>query len=249
MTSDNFLKKFEPQNPDEFIWPNDKAKTTIMDYLPNDKGGFGKLHPLLLHGHFGGGKSTIMKRLPYWIDPSFQTANQKLLVADARKNISEMTNSIKRFCEFAPYGGGLKALLIDEADNLDTKIQQGLKGQITDILSYGIDVLIILATNYIDRIDGGLVSRCVTVDMSQRDPERYLPKMKQILADENVEAMSDRALLPIAESAGTDIRELYRKMEQLVDARREQAPPPDQPSGQKHALKLLKVPPGQTGQG
>ncbi len=248
MTGVNFLAKYEPQTPGELIWPSDKAKAAILDYLPSPGDGFGKLHPLLLYGNYGGGKSTIMKRLPYWIDPSFQVPNRKWLVADARKNISEMVHIIKRFTEFEPYGGGMKALLIDEADNLDSKIQQGLKGQITEIVGQNTDVLIVLATNHIDQVDGGIVSRCVTVDMSQRDPERYLPKMREILTAENVGVMTDRALLTIAEAAGSDIRELYRMMEQLVDALRAQQGPPNPPPvagpprSRGSGLTLLKQP-------
>lgn len=217
-----FVNRYAPKRPDDFIWSSDKAEADIRDYLPSHGEGLGDLHPLLLHGAYGGGKTELMKRLPGWIDPNFNELNELWIVADARKNISEMVKTIKRFSQFAPFGGGLKALLIDEADNLDIKIQQGLKGQVTEIVGQDSDVLIIMATNHIEKLDGGLVSRCVQVDMTQRDPERFLPKMREILAAEKVDVLTDRALLTIAEAAGTDIRELYRMMEKLVASQRAQ---------------------------
>ena len=238
-----FVKKYAPLTPDKFIWSSDKAEADILDYLPSPEEGLGDLHPLLLHGSYGGGKTELMKRLPGWIDPNFNKLNELWIVADARKNISEMVKTVTRFSQFAPFGGGLKALLIDEADNLDIKIQQGLKGQITEIVGQDTDVLIIMATNHIDKMDGGLVSRCVTVDMTQRDPERFLPKMRDILKAEKVDMMSDRALLSLAENAGTDIRELYRLMEDLVaDQRALQAISAAQPIVRRTGFTLLKQP-------
>ncbi len=243
----NYLTKYEPRTVDEFIWPSDKAKAAILDTLATPGARFGKLHPHIFHGDYGGGKSTLLKWLPYWIDPNFQELNSLSIVGDARKNISETVQKITRFTEFQAYGGGLKVLRIDEADNLDDQIQQGLKGQITKIISLELDVLIIIATNHLERMDGGIVDRCVTVDMTQRDPERYLPKMREILAAENVDMMTDRALLPYAEAAGTSIRRLYRMMEELVDAHRaqqaqlgQQAPLPGTASGT--GLTLLNQP-------
>ena len=240
MSNLQFEQVYAPKSLDDFIYPSDKAEAAIRSLVPEPGVSFSKLPPVLLYGGYGGGKTSLLKILPYAIDPNFQEPNRHFIKATTRKNLVEVIDGIQRFAQTVAIGGGLKAVCIDEADNLDDKIQQSLKATMTALIGK-VEVLFILTTNYMQRMDGGLLSRSVKVNMDQRDPERFLPRMREILSKEGVAVLPNDWLLPVAEMAGTDIRELYRHMERLVDALREQVSTPSPPKPRR-GLTLLNQP-------
>jgi DNA polymerase III delta prime subunit len=216
-----FEQKYPVRTFDDLIMPNDAVEAALRRYEPvAGEVDFGYKKPLLLEGPYGTGKSTIIEIIGQVKDPNFQNANSLFIDADGRKNIQAFKSRIENFTSTMAINAGLKALKFDELDIMSDELQQLLKMQISEIVSKKLNVQIVMATNHLERVDGGIKSRCTVIPMRHLDPERMLPKMRQILIAEKVMMLPDRALLPIAQRAGGDIRKLYEELEILVDGLR-----------------------------
>lgn len=225
----NFQDEYKPTGFNDIIMPSADAEATLRRYLPPPGGkSFGLLKPLILHGPYGTGKTTVLDLIGPMKDPTFQSANFLSVTASGRKNAKTFLSTIQRFTTTMAFGGGMKVLAFDEVDIIADELQQLLKAQITEMTNLGLDVLIVMTTNHLERVDGGIMDRSIAVDMTPTDPMRFLPHMREILIAEKVPMVTDDLLLPIAVKAGTSIRQLYNEMEIVVEGLRalQALPPP-----------------------
>ena len=82
----------------------------------------------------------------------------------------------------SPNGSEMFYVNIDEADMLSVQYQGALKS----LMSERTHVLFILTTNYIDKIDRGIRSRCEKVPLDPAPAERWMDRARLILNQEKI---------------------------------------------------------------
>lgn len=101
-------------------------------------------------------------------------------------------------------------IVIDEADQLSRTQQHALR----HLLDTTPDLRLMMTTNAISAIDGGLQSRCECVPMLPPQPADWLPRARNILAAEGI-VLPNAALLQLL-AVTTDARSVMRELEALV---------------------------------
>lgn len=101
-------------------------------------------------------------------------------------------------------------IVIDEADQLSRAQQHALRHMLDTVSS----LRVLMTTNAISAIDGGLQSRCECVSMRPPQPADWLPRARGILAAEGI-VLPNAALLQLL-AVTTDARSVMRELEALV---------------------------------
>lgn len=215
-----------PNCLDDFLFSNptdrNKLELILARKLPFP---FGGKSGILLHGTWGAGKSTLAMLLPE-------------LLETAHSNTWNMTQGIGQMPAANPShtqtevfrcGGGLSSTVItqtvnkfsfrlpiwhytkhdyfvfDEVDRLTVGAQQSLRS-IMDLKR----CMFFFTTNYLSKLDPGIVNRCHLVEMNQvTTPSAYVPLGRTILQNMGVAAgvVTDTTLQTIANKSRGSLRE------------------------------------------
>ncbi len=182
----------------DFLFSNaadqDLLKLVLERKLPfpfNGKSG------ILLHGTWGTGKSTLAKLLPELIETAYSGTRDKtqkvgqMTAPDPSHTQTELfrcggglaspaiTQTVAKFNAKMPLWHYSKHdyFVFDEVDRLTTGDQQSLRSTM-DLKR----CMFFFTTNYLSRIDTGIVNRCHLVEMNQiTSPAAYLPLGQNIL--------------------------------------------------------------------
>jgi DNA polymerase III delta prime subunit len=111
-----WVELYRPQTIDECILPDDLKKAFKVFSKNND------IPNMLLCGKPGMGKTTIAKALCNELNCDFILIN-----GSDERGIDVLRNKIKSFASTVSMSGGLKIVIIDEADNLTPDTQAGLR--------------------------------------------------------------------------------------------------------------------------
>ena len=180
---------------------------------------------ILFHGTWGTGKSTLAKLLP----GLFETAYSDTW--NMTQGIGQMPTPMPDHCQTEVFrcGGGLSSTTItqtvgkcnsrmpmwhftrhdyfvfDEVDRLTTGAQQSLRS------TMDLDrCMFFFTTNYLSKIDPGIVNRCHLVEMNQvTTPSAYVPLGQSILRNMGVAtgAVNDMTLQSIASKSRGSLRD------------------------------------------
>lgn len=152
---------------------------------------------ILLHGVWGTGKTTLAELLPCLLETAhsgtWNTAQSvgQMPAADASEVMTNMfrcggglsstviTNTIKSANGTYPswHNSRQDYFVFDEIDKLTTGAQQSLKSVMGLKRS-----MFIFTTNYLHKVDVGVVNRCHLIEMNQAtDPSAYIPIGQSIL--------------------------------------------------------------------
>ena len=218
------MSLFAPSCLDDFII-NNPSERVVLEYIISGKLPFpfhGK-SGILLHGYFGTGKSTLGFLLPHLLETAY--------AGDYPKNnsIGQMQATEEACPEVFRCGGGLSSTTIvktihqfngvwpvfhhgktdyfifDEVDKLTLSAQQSLKS-VMDLerCQY------FFTTNYLDRVDAGIINRCFVIEMSQSsNPADYVKMGQSILQKMTLAptAIPEAALKAIAQKAKGSLRD------------------------------------------
>ncbi len=179
--TDRFIwtEEYRPQTIDDCILPK-AIKKTFKDMVAD-----GEVHNLLLAGGAGCGKTTVAKALCNELDLDFLFVN-----ASEDSGIDTIRTKIRQFASTVSLSGGMKVVILDEADYLNAQSSQpALRGMIEE---FHANCRFILTCNYKNRIIQPLHSRCAVIEFQIPNAEKpvlateLLERCKMILDEKNI---------------------------------------------------------------
>lgn len=197
-----FIHDYRPDHLAELaMHPNHRK--LVRSYLQEEE-----IPHLLLVGPPGTGKTTLTEIL----EDRFGWASLRLNASDDR-GIDVIRGRVKNFARVVtPFTkGGMKLIVLDEADGLTPQAQQALRTVIED---YAHNTRFILIANDIDKVHSALQSRCTTLDMSDPPPKERKTALWHVLAA--AEAEFDHEALEYFAHRYSDVRTLVNEAEKSV---------------------------------
>jgi len=181
MSKSEFLwvEKYRPQTIEDCILPQSLKKTfqKIVDT--------GEMHNMLLTGSAGLGKTTVAKALCNQLDLDYMVIN-----ASEESGIDVLRSKIKQFASSVSLNGGIKVVILDEADYLNAQsTQPALRGFIEE---FSANCRFILTCNFKNRIIEPLHSRCSVIEFNTTKKQLaelaagFMKRLQDILTTENV---------------------------------------------------------------
>ena len=181
MSKSEFLwvEKYRPQTIDECVLTKD-LKDTFNGIVKS-----GELHNMLLSGTAGTGKTTVAKALCNELGLDWMLIN-----GSEESGIDVLRNKIKQFASTVSLTGGIKVIILDEADYLNAQsTQPALRGFIEEFSN---NCRFILTCNFKNRLIEPLHSRCAVVEFNTNKKQlaglasQFMARLKSILDNEGV---------------------------------------------------------------
>jgi DNA polymerase III delta prime subunit len=153
-----WVEAYKPETVQDCILPT-SVKQTFQQYV--DEKSFPNL---ILAGPAGVGKTSLARGLCREIDSDLLFINASL-----DRGIGEVRTNVAQFASTSSMFGGIKVVLLDEADNLTQDSQKALRALIEEFQNH---CRFILTCNYPHNIIDAIHSRCSVVDFHVRDPKQ-----------------------------------------------------------------------------
>ena len=206
---------------DNFLWVEKYRPTKISDcILPKRIGEFaqamidkGEIQNLMLVGGAGTGKTTLARALCNQLDMDYIIIN-----CSENGNIDTLRTTIRDFASTVSLMGGVKAVILDEADGLTSATQQALRNFIEE---FSANCRFIFTANFESKIIDPLKSRTVYLNMSLTKQEKlpcikaFDDRVKQILDFEGIKYDS-KVLTQLLIKHFPDFRKTLNELQKLT---------------------------------
>lgn len=206
-------------DPKSFLWvekwrPRDIASCILPSRLEEafkDMADSGQIPNMILSGGAGCGKTTVARALcnQLGLDMMFINASEE-------SGIDVLRTKIRNFASTVSLNGGLKVVILDEADYLNpTSTQPALRGFIEE---FAANCRFILTCNFKNRIIDPLHSRCTVFDFRITPKERpqvaakFHNRLRDILRAEGIE-FSDKVVAELVLQHFPDFRKTLNTLQ------------------------------------
>jgi len=160
---------------------------------------------ILIYGPPGTGKSSLARMLPDAMEMSTNSspANEMYMGLVHDNNGVELISTISSCAMRVPYLASFHYFVIDELDLLTNQAMLQLKSA----MNYP-NTIFVMTTNYFDKIEQGIKSRCKCIHMDAAEPSKWLPLAHSILRDAQVHGISNAQLIPVIAQCDGDVRKI-----------------------------------------
>src|SRR6056300_1074988 len=200
-----WVEKYRPSKISECILTDD-LKTTFQTFVDE-----GHIPSLLLSGGPGVGKTTVAKAMLEELGATYMMIN-----GSEESGIDVLRNKIKNFASTVSLNGGIKVVILDEADYLNAQsTQPALRGFIEE---FSANCRFILTCNFKNRIIEPLHSRCSVIEFKIPNEEKpklaaqFFKRITEILEEENVK-FNPKAVAGIIEKFFPDWRRCLNELQ------------------------------------
>ncbi len=106
---------------------------------------------------------------------------------------------------------GYHYFVLDEVDNLTDAAQASLKAVMNKPTT-----IFILTTNYFEKVERGIINRCVTVEMNAAPATAWLDFSKMVLSDAGITNVSDEQLLKVLTPCQGSVRNILDELQSVI---------------------------------
>lgn len=168
----SLIDKYSPQTIDDLLL-EDGIKNTLKEYIKQ-----GRFPNTTFYGPPGIAKTTTARLIPKLLG-----ADLLFISASLDNNIETIRSKVQEFCNSMSIQDNHKVVILDEAERLSIAGQDALRNLIDSSSS---DTTFLLTTNYLERIEDPIESRCSPMMLGFSKKQLGI-RIKQILDLEKVE--------------------------------------------------------------
>lgn len=211
--SDQYLwvEKYRPRRVDDTILP-DRLKEAFKAVVSS-----GQLQNMVFTGTSGLGKTTVARAICDELDLDYIQIN-----GSEEGNIDTLRGKIKQFASTVSLSGGLKVVILDEADYLNPQsTQPALRGFIEE---FSDNCRFIFTCNFKNRLLDAIHSRCVVYEFNTTKKEmaslaaQFFARAQTILNQEGVQ-FDRNAVADLITKYAPDWRRILNAMQGIASSR------------------------------
>jgi replication-associated recombination protein RarA len=215
----NFDATYQPRALNDFLFEKDADRdllnniiTGALPFPSSNKYG------LIFEGHVGIGKSTLARALPDMMETAFNggTANWcNVYNIKSGMNGAPLFEDIEQKFERHHAFNRCRYIILNEVDRL-TKGSMGDLKSLMDTVAKS--TVFIMTTNNIQAINVAVASRSYQISFNKILPSAYLPLLKRVMSDYQVDIYTDQDLERLVRVKQGDVRNVLSGAQQMIEA-------------------------------